>query len=46
MSTFGQYLIAGIITLSLGTLIFLVTWNIQPESRQVEIVIPDEILPR
>jgi hypothetical protein len=46
MSTFVRYLSAGIVTLALGIMIFLVTWNIQPETEQVEIVIPDDTLPK
>lgn len=46
MSAFMRYLISGFIMLSLGVLIFLLTWNIQPEPRQVETVISDDLLPK
>ncbi len=46
MGTFGRILILLAVVLLLGGLIFVVTWDIPPPTRQVEIVIPDDRLPR
>ncbi len=46
MGSFSRILILLAVVLLLGGLIFVVTWDIPPPTRQVEIVVPDERLPR
>lgn len=46
MGTFSRLLILLAVVVVLGGLIFVVTWDIPPPTRQVETVIPDERLPR
>ncbi len=46
MGSFSRILILLAVVLLLGGLIFVVTWDIPPPTRQVETVIPDERLPR
>lgn len=42
----GRFLILATIVLVLGGAIFLLTWDIPAPSSSVEVVIPDERLPR
>ncbi len=46
MGTFGRALLLILVIVLLGGLIFVITWDIPPPTREVEVVIPDERLPR
>ena len=45
MGTFGRALLLILVIVLLGGLIFVITWDIPPPTREVEVVIPDERLP-
>ena len=42
----SRFTLVALLVLVLGVLIFLVTWDIPAPTRTVEIVVPDERLPR
>ena len=46
MGRFGRYLLLALLVGVLGGLLFLLTWDIPPPRREVEVVIPSERLPR
>ncbi len=46
MGTFGRAFLLILVIVLLGGLIFVITWDIPPPTREVEVVIPDERLPR
>ena len=46
MSTFRRSLLLILLVVVLGSVIFLATWDRPPPVRQIELVIPDEQLPR
>ncbi len=46
MGRFGRYLVLALTIVVLGGLVFVLTWDIPPPTREVEVVIPNERLPR
>ncbi len=46
MSTVRRSLLLILLVVILGSVIFLATWDRPPPVRQIELVIPDEQLPR
>ncbi len=46
MGTFGRALLLILVVVVLGGLIFVITWDIPPPTREIEVVIPDERLPK
>ncbi|HRY25425.1 MAG: hypothetical protein H6852_12275 [Geminicoccaceae bacterium] len=46
MSTVRRSLLLTLLVVILGSVIFLATWDHPPEVRQIELVVPDEQLPR
>lgn len=45
MSTISRSLLLLLLVLVLGGVIFLVTYDVPPPTREIEIIIPDEQLP-
>lgn len=46
MGRIGRYLLLALMIVVLGGLVFVLTWDIPPPTRPVEVVIPNERLPR
>ena len=46
MANFGRVLFLVAIVVILGGLIFVLSWDIPPPTKPVEVVIPDEKLPK
>jgi hypothetical protein len=42
----GRFVLIALLVLVLGGVIFLLTWDLQPPTRQVEMVVPAERLPQ
>lgn len=46
MGRFGRYLLLALTIVVLGGLVFILAWDIPPPTAPVEVVIPNERLPR
>jgi hypothetical protein len=44
--TIRKFLLLAVLVLVLGGVIFVLTWDIPAPTRQIEVVVPDERLPR